>query len=89
MPSWASPSTPEVHKEDKPPVNFALIDTLGTLIVLSTIVAAIAIIFAAYRLLRPGWQFAMRNALILGALIVAFLISLRVFERTQVDCGCG
>ncbi len=61
-------------------MNFALIDTLGTLIVLSTTVAAIAIVFAAYMLVRPGWQFAARNGVILLALIVDLLVSLRVFE---------
>jgi hypothetical protein len=61
-------------------VNFALIDTLGTLIVLSTIVAAIALIFTAYMLVRPGWRFATRNGVVLVALIVDLLVSLRVFE---------
>jgi hypothetical protein len=58
----------------------ALVDTLGTLIVLSTIVAAVALIFAACILLRPGWRFAARNGVILFALIVDLLVSLSVFE---------
>ena len=61
-------------------MTFAIIDTLGTSIVLSTSVAAIALIFTAYMLLRPGWQFASRNGVILFALIVDLLVSLRIFE---------
>ena len=63
---------------------FGAIDTLGSLIVLATIVAAIAIIFAAYMLLRPGWRFALQNGLILFALIVDLWISLRVFEPSTL-----
>jgi hypothetical protein len=61
-------------------MSFAAIETLGTLIVLSTIISAIAIIFAAYMLLRPQWRFGWRNGLILFALIADLLVSLRVFE---------
>jgi len=50
------------------------------MLVLSTIIAAIALIFAAYTLLRPGWDFAARNGIILFALVVDLLFSLRVFE---------
>jgi hypothetical protein len=65
-------------------MSFAVIDTLGTLIVLSTIVAAIAIIFSACTLLRTGWKFALRNGCILAALIVDLLVSLRVFEPSTL-----
>jgi hypothetical protein len=65
-------------------MNFEVIDTVGTLIVLSTIISAIAIIFAAYMLLRPGWKFALRNGCILGALIVDLMFSLRVFEPSTL-----
>jgi hypothetical protein len=63
---------------------FDSINTLGTVIVLGTIVAAIAIIFSAYMLLRPGWRFAWCNGLILLALIVDLLFSLRVFEPSTL-----
>jgi len=65
-------------------MNFEVIDTLGTVIVLGTIIAAIAIIFAAYMLLRPGWEFAWRNGCILGALIADLMVSLRVFEPSAL-----
>jgi hypothetical protein len=65
-------------------MNFEVIDTIGTLIVLSTIIAATAIIFAAYMLLRPGWKIALPNGCILGALIVDLMLSLRVFEPSAL-----
>jgi len=65
-------------------MSFDAVDTLGTIIVLGTVVAAIAIIFSAYLLLRPGWRFAWRNGAILLALIVNLLVSLRVFEPSAL-----
>jgi hypothetical protein len=65
-------------------MNFRVIDTLGTIIVLGTIVAAVAIVFSAYLLLRPGWRFAWSNGAILLALILDLLFSLRVFEPSML-----
>jgi hypothetical protein len=73
-----------VLKNRKRKMIYESIDTLGTMIVLGTIVAAIAIIFSAYMLLRPGWRFARCNALILLALIFDLLFSLRVFEPSAL-----
>jgi hypothetical protein len=65
-------------------MNFEVIDTLGTLIVISTIVAAISLIFAAYMLLRPGWEYGLRNGCILAVLTADLLVSLRVFEPSAL-----
>lgn len=65
-------------------MSFGQTDTLGSIIVLGTILAAIAVIFAAYLLLRPGWRFAWCNGTILLALIADLLFSFRVFEPSTL-----